>query len=167
MEKFTETPELREHGLDRRELLKVLTAAGGGLAAAAFLPDKWLKPVMESGVLPAHAQATCCLVILNLVGTTEVEGNGCHSWGSVEYEDCFGIVGQLKTTLHLDITGFGEMDLTIDIVGDANVGHINWSFFFPGSCTVLQQVPFQMWLSVGGCLSNVLTEKDVLPPIEN
>ncbi len=46
--------------ISRRELLKVLTATGGGLLAAAFIPGKWLKPVIEAGVLPAHAQTSLC-----------------------------------------------------------------------------------------------------------
>jgi hypothetical protein len=38
--------------------LKVLAAAGGGITAAAFLPAKWVKPIVNSGVLPVHAQAS-------------------------------------------------------------------------------------------------------------
>lgn len=52
--------------LTRRELLKTLAAAGGALAAAAMLPGKWIKPVVQAGVLPAHAQATDGLEIFNL-----------------------------------------------------------------------------------------------------
>ena len=43
--------------ISRRRLLKALTAAGG-VIAASFLPGKWAKPVVEVGVLPAHAQVT-------------------------------------------------------------------------------------------------------------
>ena len=54
--------------LSRRELLKVLTAAGSAIGAAAFLPAKWSKPLVEAGVLPAHAQGTMIpeLTISNL-----------------------------------------------------------------------------------------------------
>ena len=58
------TPE--ETNLSRRELLKALAAAGGALGAAAFLPGKWTKPLVEAGVLPAHAQGTEMLEITNL-----------------------------------------------------------------------------------------------------
>ncbi len=44
--------------LNRRDLLKVLSASGIGVTVAAFLPQKWLAPSVETGVLPAHAQAT-------------------------------------------------------------------------------------------------------------
>ncbi len=56
----------RKSTLSRRELLKILAAGGGELAATAFLPEKWLKPVVETGVLPAHAQATDGLRIVEL-----------------------------------------------------------------------------------------------------
>ena len=52
-----------ETNLSRRELLKALAAAGGALGAAAFLPGKWTKPLVEAGVLPAHAQGTQILEI--------------------------------------------------------------------------------------------------------
>jgi hypothetical protein len=42
----------------RRQLLKLLIAAGGGVTAAAFFPGKWTKPVVKMGVLPVHAQST-------------------------------------------------------------------------------------------------------------
>ncbi len=42
----------------RRDALKVLAAAGAGLASATLLPGKWDKPAMQMGVLPAHAQSS-------------------------------------------------------------------------------------------------------------
>ncbi len=63
MENLSETNTPVESSVSRRELLKVLAASGGGLIAAAFLPKRWLKPVIEAGVLPAHAQATLGLRI--------------------------------------------------------------------------------------------------------
>lgn len=41
--------------LGRRELLKALAATGGAVTAASLLPGAWTKPVIEAGVLPAHA----------------------------------------------------------------------------------------------------------------
>lgn len=45
--------------INRREMIKKgALAAGGALGVAAFLDGKWVKPVVKSGVLPVHAQAT-------------------------------------------------------------------------------------------------------------
>ena len=41
----------------RREVMKNIAAAGA-LAGALALSGKWSKPVVESIILPAHAQAT-------------------------------------------------------------------------------------------------------------
>ena len=54
MEKQSDFPA--ETSLSRRRLLKALIAAGGATAAATMLPGKWSKPLVEVGVLPAHAQ---------------------------------------------------------------------------------------------------------------
>jgi hypothetical protein len=44
-----------QKNITRRALLKAILAGSGGIAAASFLPEKWLKPVVQSGVLPVHA----------------------------------------------------------------------------------------------------------------
>jgi hypothetical protein len=44
--------------INRRTLLKGIVAGAGGIAASSFLPEKWVKPVISSGVLPVHAQAS-------------------------------------------------------------------------------------------------------------
>ena len=45
-----------EKRISRRELLKLLAATGGAVAASSILPDEWTGPLVETGVLPAHAQ---------------------------------------------------------------------------------------------------------------
>ena len=47
---------LARRAISRRELLKIIAATGGALAASTLLPGKWARPVVEAGVLPAHAQ---------------------------------------------------------------------------------------------------------------
>jgi hypothetical protein len=47
-----------KQALSRRELLKLLLAVGGGVAASSLLPSKWSKPEIGVGALPVHAQAT-------------------------------------------------------------------------------------------------------------
>lgn len=44
--------------ISRRDLLRAIVAGSGGFVATSFLPEKWLRPVVKSGVLPVHAQAS-------------------------------------------------------------------------------------------------------------
>lgn len=44
--------------ISRRNLLKAVIAGSGGFVATSFIPEKWLKPVVKSGTLPVHAQAS-------------------------------------------------------------------------------------------------------------
>jgi hypothetical protein len=50
--------EQREREVARRRLLKTLVAAGGVFTASSVLPAKWLRPLVEMGMLPSHAQAS-------------------------------------------------------------------------------------------------------------
>ena len=59
----TEGESLRET-LGRRQLLKALAATSGAIAASNLLPGKWAKPVVEVGVLPAHAQMSVMYSVL-------------------------------------------------------------------------------------------------------
>ena len=52
--------------ITRNQFLKILVAVGGATAAAAFLPGKWLKPIVKVGVLPVHAQSTFTLTVSGL-----------------------------------------------------------------------------------------------------
>jgi hypothetical protein len=45
----------------RRELLRLVGAGGLGLVAAKSLPDRWVTPIVQSIVMPAHAQASAPL----------------------------------------------------------------------------------------------------------
>jgi hypothetical protein len=42
----------------RRKLLKSIAAGSGAVIAGKNLPENWMRPVVDSVVLPAHAQAT-------------------------------------------------------------------------------------------------------------
>lgn len=44
--------------INRRKMLKGVLAVSGAITAAAFLDGKWLKPVVKTGILPVHAQAS-------------------------------------------------------------------------------------------------------------
>jgi hypothetical protein len=42
----------------RRKLLKTIAAGGGVVVAGKSLPDSWTRPVVDSVMLPAHAQTS-------------------------------------------------------------------------------------------------------------
>ena len=50
--------------LDRRHVLKIITI--GGVATAVLMPGRWMKPLAEAVITPAHAQAS----IPGVPGTT-------------------------------------------------------------------------------------------------
>jgi hypothetical protein len=63
--------------LSRREVLKALGIIGGATAASALLPEKWVKPVVEAGVVPAHAQSSIiCEMPYSIVSCDIIE----YSW---------------------------------------------------------------------------------------
>jgi len=56
---LTDKTSNSQKSINRREMLKKgALAAGGAITAAAFLDGKWLKPIVKTGVLPVHAQAS-------------------------------------------------------------------------------------------------------------
>jgi hypothetical protein len=44
--------------IGRRQLLQAIAATGGAVATSMILPQEWVKPVIEVGYLPAHAQTS-------------------------------------------------------------------------------------------------------------
>src|SRR5688572_23142029 len=51
------SPDNEVNQLSRRQALKALLAAGGAAGLSA-LPERWETPVLEIGLLPAHAQTS-------------------------------------------------------------------------------------------------------------
>lgn len=58
----------------RRKLLKTIMSGGGAIVAAKSLPENWTKPVVDSVMLPAHAQTSPCTACL--VAATYCAGSG-------------------------------------------------------------------------------------------
>ncbi len=131
---------LEERNLSRRGLLKALAAAGGALGAAAFLPGKWVKPVVEAGVLPGHAQSTGDNNTLRLVGPLYIYLQGTEApalnpgslqyLGEMQYQD--DLAQLTKAAAHL-IGGTNcqpNITPTVDFVSPerATSGYIGFSF---------------------------------------
>jgi len=59
----------------RRKVLKRLAVAGGAIVAGKSMPDQWLKPVVDSVLMPAHAQATGGTIAANWVIGDDAPGS--------------------------------------------------------------------------------------------
>lgn len=66
--------------ISRRDAIKILAAVAGA-TALVNLPDKWTKPGMEVGVLPAHAQTSLALHTL-AAGLDDPAANFCLAFDS-------------------------------------------------------------------------------------
>ncbi len=144
----------------RRQAIKLMMATGGVVTAAAT-SDKWLKPVVNSVVLPAHAQTSVFspignfsslissprgfakrnrvldLLVPNAVAQTTEEGISCGP-------DCgFSLLGTFSETeaaLFNDTENFGRGDfggecftLTINTPSNGDAPVITDSYFYQSS----------------------------------
>ncbi len=94
----------------RRDALKILVASAGAVLGAAALPGEWMKPVVETGVLPVHAQASVSIVLSPAVELYGVSSSGVnpptHGVGiSFAYADTLGEFSN-GWTLFYQINGF-------------------------------------------------------------
>jgi hypothetical protein len=160
--------------LNRREALKTIAAASGALGAAAFLPGKWSKPLVEVGVLPAHAQSTVDLLISNLE-TQPLSGPAAPNqprfpyFAQFDYSDPLGQVnGNAK--LYANATGFCNENYWkgdplnssgIKLTGTPYNGSV-W-FNFNASVTCVNGSQLNVQLGAGGRMSNILSD-DIPPP---
>ena len=51
---------MSEQNENRRKLLKSIAAGSGAVIAGKSLPESWSKPVVDSVMLPVHAQTSPC-----------------------------------------------------------------------------------------------------------
>jgi len=108
--------------VSRRKLLKALAATSGAVVASQILPGQWMKPMIESGVLPAHAQGSptptpATTSGFRIFNQTQAFGgvlNACDTGGggtgsrfetSFEYDDPSGNIIAGKAKVLYDISG--------------------------------------------------------------
>ncbi len=142
-------PETREN-ISRRELVKALTALGGATAASSLLPQKWAKPEVGAGVLPAHAQSTqnpppptCAQPLLSQIAyewvdpAQECDPGSLRARFTFAYADASGnvISGQTSLRLHYRFESGTERDR-------ADVEHTVGSDPFAGIVQVFRCITF-------------------------
>lgn len=174
-------PSINEHGvapeegadadqtvISRRRLLKAITATGGAVVASQAFPTQWVKPVVEAGVLPAHAQASPVTTVSNIqktfTGTNDCQTNnltGSSSNLSFDYNDptgnmTNGAVVLFSTDFQTNVPA--EIDLFnlagVTVTGDAFQGTISIALCtrFGSNSTVTNQVQLR---NTQGGVSNI------------
>ena len=136
--------------ISRRDAIKLLGAATGA-ALLANIPSKWSKPELTSGVLPAHAQASCGPLTFTSA-SNQILGNSAYVSSVPGCNISMNIVVQISAAqvvpllLQTNATGpvtwnvpnaapdgtyntngSGQLTLHIDMFWD-NFVYFNWSF---------------------------------------
>jgi len=107
----------------RRKLLKSIAAGSGAVVAGKSLPDKWTAPVVDSVMLPAHAQTSPATY------STTQQVDPCAGAGEQE-------ILAPTTTIDFDVTGVtptGDGTLEVIALGDLNSPDENWEVSIEGT----------------------------------
>jgi hypothetical protein len=121
-----------ETSLGRRELLKALAAGSGVIAASTMIPGQWVKPVIEAGLLPVHAQASPTPTVTPIPTVTPTPTATLPP--PIVYSlSCTANPTSGNTTFVVDIT------VTVSATGGASVNNIEVQFIAetvsPGQAT--------------------------------
>lgn len=120
-----------KHSRARRRLLKALAAGGGAVAATQVVPARWVKPVVDTVVVPAHAQATgpSMTVQLSLIqdavddagsDTFNAPGAFVADFGLIANSDDLDVTGQ-ATLINPPVPG-QSVTLTLALAGGVDAG---------------------------------------------
>ncbi len=124
MARGSQATKTGRQALSRREVLKALAAGGGALAASAFLPARWVKPAIQAGVLPAHAQASLCNVQVTIRRASDCAN--CPG-GNIAYCS-YTPTGSPPVSLSASYGGLG-VPSTLNL---GTAGHFDFDFALPG-----------------------------------
>ncbi len=101
----------------RKALKKLLVGSGAAVAASQTLPTKWTKPVVDSVILPAHAQTT---VVPTTTAAPVINFRGPVSANAIvtinnEPESLFAILDSIVPKAHAGTsTQSGDMCIAVD-----------------------------------------------------
>jgi hypothetical protein len=158
--------------ITRRKLLKLIAAGGGALAGLTLLPDKWVKPVLGSGVLPVHAASST-------TSSPTISSSSATYYTSAPFsggQDLMVITKSAPNTVALNFhyhDPLGEVDASTDIfatmsgndisgtlgsfAGDGKDDTVSNYIFDMNSVTNYVPGSYSFYISVGGRSSNTLS----------
>lgn len=132
--------DVKQH---RRALLKSIAAAGTTAAAASQIPKKWSRPVVDSVLLPAHAQMSPTMPIALSTFACTVTGLDANSnastlvWGPpVTSSTTHTVIG---TYTYAAVTGTSSSTFTTTgtsnpITIPTHTGSYVYTFVFDSTC---------------------------------
>ncbi|MFZ0487465.1 MAG: hypothetical protein WAL83_10725 [Arenicellales bacterium] len=125
------------HSRERRKLVRNL-AAGAGLVAGTGESSRWLKPVVESVVLPAHAVTSgallCSAASANIENSDGDGDDGSAIFGAYP-PGTYSFGGSLDDDFNIMVSGTGapantQLTLHVDTPSDEDDIYIDGSFDF-------------------------------------
>ncbi len=118
----------------RRRLLKALAVGGGAVVGGNSLPESWMKPVIESVVLPTHAQASGGGALTDENFFTAValwfsdEGTATSTYGHISNWDVSAV-----TNMSFAFDGRSSFNEDISSWNVRNVTDMRYMFYEAGS----------------------------------
>ena len=114
------------HRQARRRLVKALAAAGGAFGAATLLPTRWTKPVIDSILVPLHAQgspinglfSTASVPTFSLVDLVVPRGGP----GLIDYvrrKATMPVVAHGDAVVQVYVDEFADVAMAVDVVDNA------------------------------------------------
>jgi len=98
------------------ERRKLLTFIGAGSMAAVAIPAKWHKPIIDSMVLPAHAQTSMCVTDTTVGGPLVGNASGATTCQAACEAEAAAVNAQLCSVSETtDATGATECACDLDL----------------------------------------------------
>lgn len=120
----------------RRRLLRALAQGGAALGTVALLPDRWTKPVVDTVIVPLHAQTST-----PRIDPPSLSGTWMGSWTDTSA----GTSGAASMTVTVDAaaqTFLILLDLDGQVLGNGDPTPQSWTGSYTGAgATICCQVP--------------------------
>jgi hypothetical protein len=108
----------------RRKVLKSMAAGSGAVIAGKSMPDQWAKPMVDSVLLPSHAQTSAVCTIIGSVSATSGFFDGADSGLDSITHGPFALPGSydtIATTTAAEITVTPQITVTPGVTDAFNL----------------------------------------------